>query len=463
MLLVEAHGKVVRNLSAGRNYYTVGRLKVEDVKHALEGQFVEVETVAHVVVGRHGFGVVIDHYRTETFLPDGVQCLYTAPVEFYGRSDAVGSRSEYHYRTMVVLERNVVGNGAVGEVEVVGLCGIFGSEGVNLLHIGHNACHLTACADGHLCLLHLHFLFQSDGACHLEIGESLTLSLRQEFVVEDIDVADALQFLVGAVNVVELLEEPAVNLRQFMDLVDGITLVESLFDDEDSLVGGCLECGIHIVNLQFVVSDESVHALSNHTQTLLDNLFEGASDGHHFAYGFHAAAEFAVHSAEFSKVPAGNLAYAVVKCRLEECGGGLCHGVLQVEESVAESEFCGDESERISCGLRCQGRGAAESGIDFDNTVVFAFGVEGILYVAFADDAHMADDADGKFAEFVVFGVCEGLRWSDNDGLSGVDAEGVEVFHVADGDAVVEAVAYHLVFHFLPSLEALLHEYLGRE
>ncbi len=44
-----------------------------------------------------------------------------------------------------------------------------------------------------------------------------------------------------------------------------------------------------------------------------------------------------------------------------------------------------------------------------------------------------------------------------------MDSQWVEVFHVADGDTVVEAVAHHLVFHFFPSLERFLHEYLGRE
>ena len=44
-----------------------------------------------------------------------------------------------------------------------------------------------------------------------------------------------------------------------------------------------------------------------------------------------------------------------------------------------------------------------------------------------------------------------------------MDAERVEVLHVADGDAVVKPVAHHLVFYLLPSLEALLDEHLRRE
>ena len=75
----------------------------------------------------------------------------------------------------------------------------------------------------------------------------------------------------------------------------------------------------------------------------------------------------------------------------------------------------------------------------------------------------MADDADGDLPELVVLVVGQCLRGSDDDTLPGVDAEGVEVLHIADRDAVVVAVTDDLVLDFLPALEALLDEHLGRE
>ena len=44
-----------------------------------------------------------------------------------------------------------------------------------------------------------------------------------------------------------------------------------------------------------------------------------------------------------------------------------------------------------------------------------------------------------------------------------MDTEWVEVLHVADCDAVVVAVAHHLVLYLLPALETLLDEHLRRE
>ena len=82
-------------------------LHLDDIHHTLEGQLVEVETVAHIVVGRYGLWVVVDHHRAPALLANGVQSLNATPVELYGRTDAVSTRTEYDDRTVVVLEGDV--------------------------------------------------------------------------------------------------------------------------------------------------------------------------------------------------------------------------------------------------------------------------------------------------------------------------------------------------------------------
>ena len=166
---------------------------------------------------------------------------------------------------------------------------------------------------------------------------------------------------------------------------------------------------------------------------------------------------------ELAEVPARYLAHHVVQRGLEEGRGGLGHGVLQVEQSVAQAQLGGHKCQRIAGSFRRQSRRAAKAGIDLDDAVVLGLRVVGILHVTLAHDADVADDADGQLAQLVVVGVRERLAGGDDDGLACVDAQRVEVLHVADGDAVVEAVAHHLVLHFLPAAEALLDEHLGRE
>ena len=44
-----------------------------------------------------------------------------------------------------------------------------------------------------------------------------------------------------------------------------------------------------------------------------------------------------------------------------------------------------------------------------------------------------------------------------------MDAQRVEILHIADRDTVVKTVTHHLVLHLLPATEALLNQYLRRE
>ena len=76
----------------------------------------------------------------------------------------------------------------------------------------------------------------------------------------------------------------------------------------------------------------------------------------------------------------------------------------------------------------------------------------------------------GSETKFVVLLVGQGLRRRDDDRLTGVNAHGIcthcsfisarqgistltEVFHVANGDAIIERIPYNLIFDFLVSLD----------
>ena len=194
-------------------------------------------------------------------------------------------------------------------------------------------------------------MFHAHGAGNLEVGEALHLGAAEEFGVEHVDGGTLVELEVCLVDAVELLEEPAVDFGEFVDLVDGVAGGKCLFNHEDALVGRFAEGSVDIVYLEFLVVDEAVHALADHAEALLDDLLEGAADGHHFAHGLHGGAELAVYAAELAEVPAGYFAHHVVECGFEEGRGGLGDGILEVEEAVAEAELGGDEGEGIARGL----------------------------------------------------------------------------------------------------------------
>ncbi len=131
------------------------------------------------------------------------------------------------------------------------------------------------------------FVLEAHGAGYLEVGEAVDLGLAQQVAVESVDVA-FLQPLVDVDDVLELIEEPLVNLRQVVNLVDGVALVHGLGDNEHTLVGGVAQGLIDVGNLQFLVLHIAVHALANHTQALLNGFLEVAANGHHLADRLHA-------------------------------------------------------------------------------------------------------------------------------------------------------------------------------
>ena len=75
----------------------------------------------------------------------------------------------------------------------------------------------------------------------------------------------------------------------------------------------------------------------------------------------------------------------------------------------------------------------------------------------------MADDLDGQRTQLMVLAVGKRLGRCYDDRLSRMDAERVEVLHVADRDTVVVTVAYNLIFNLFPTLQALLDKHLWRE
>ena len=60
---------------------------------------------------------------------------------------------------------------------------------------------------------------QSDGTRYLEVGKAIDLSLAQKRLFQRVDII-FLQLLVDIDDMLQLLQEPLINLCQFMNLVD---------------------------------------------------------------------------------------------------------------------------------------------------------------------------------------------------------------------------------------------------
>ena len=132
-----------------------------------------------------------------------------------------------------------------------------------------------------------------DGSLDLKIGEALLLGKAQEFHRHVFKSVVGVYILVGLDDVLQLVQEPFVDLGEIVDLIYRVAGAHSLGDHEDAFVGRLPESLLQVGDLEFLVADESVRSLTDHSESFLDGLLEAAADGHNLADGFHRGADFA--------------------------------------------------------------------------------------------------------------------------------------------------------------------------
>ena len=286
--LIKANGKVVRNLTAHRNDGAVWLFHFNNVHYTFKGEFIEVEAVAHVVVGRHGFGVIVNHHRTPAFVLDGKKRVYATPVELNRAADAIGTRTKHHNRTAVMLIINIVFATVISKVEIVGLCRIFGGKGVNLLHHRQYAVALAQGTNFEVGSFSrgIDSTFEHSTG-NLEVRKTLLLCLTQQLSGNIGNGSVFCQLFVGVDEVAQFVEEPLVDFGELVNLLYGVALAECRFYDKDTLVGWLLECALYIIDHSLAVFNEAVLALTNHAKPFLNNLLKGATNGHYLAHRLH--------------------------------------------------------------------------------------------------------------------------------------------------------------------------------
>ena len=87
-------------------------------------------------------------------------------------------------------------------------------------------------------------------------------------------------------------------------------------------------------------------------------------------------------------------------------------------------------------------------------------GIQCELDIAASLDLKRPDHLQGTVAEHVVLLVGQGLGRADDNRVSGMNTDRIDIFHVADRDSGVVAVAHDFILDFLISLNTFLNEYL---
>ena len=393
----------------------------------------------------------VDHDGLLAHLAKSLGGADGAPIELDGATDTIDTAAEDN--GALVFEGDVVRRSVVRRVQVVGVGGEFGSQGIDLLDPGTDVEAQSLRADL--------VLGAVDGVGDLSVRETEFLGLEDLLALETVERANGLHFTDAVDQVLQLVEEPLVDLGQIVHLLDRVVLVKhGLANGEPSAVGGVLEFEIEVVKLVALESDVSGVDLSN---GLLERLFKSSANGHDFSDRLHGTANVALDVLELGKIPSGDFRDNVVERWFEVSSGGLGDGVGQLGQRVAETNLGGRVSQRVTGGLGGEGGRSGKTGVDFNDTVVETVGLQSVLDVALSYDSQMSDDLDGGGSEHVVLLIAESLTGGDDNGVTSVNTQRVKVLHVANSDAVVVGVTDYFVFDFLPALERLLDQNLGRQ
>jgi hypothetical protein len=150
------------------------------------------------------------------------------------------------------------------------------------------------------------------------VGEAAGLQLEQ-LVAAQAGQRTAFEFAFDAHQLVDLREEPRIDRRFFVDLLDRHAQAERVGQKQDAL-GARLADLLHDLFFIAAAFGEAVDAGFQAPQRLLKAFLERAADRHHLAHRFHLRGEMRIGLAELLEREARDLGNDVVDRRLEARG-----------------------------------------------------------------------------------------------------------------------------------------------
>ena len=424
-------------------------LVLQYVAQALLVQGLEVKAAGGVEVGGYRLRIGIDHNALVAGLLEGPGGVDAAVVELNPLADADRPAADDHRRLLLIRQGLVFL--LVGGVEVGGGGVELGGQGVH---------HLVDGADVPVPAELAHLLRQPVGqGSNLLVREAQPFGpfkqlrlqlLRQEFLFHIYDVA-------------QLGQEQGVYAGASGYSGGGDTPPEGgHYGPQPEVVGGQGVVVYVLAQLPLrVLPQQGTPVELQRAHRFLQCGLKAAVYGHNLAGGLHLGVYDAVSGGELVKRPARYLDHHVVQGRLKRGHRFARHLVGYLVQPLAHGYAGGHPGDGVAGGLTGQGRGAADAGIDLYDIVAAAFGVQGELDVTAALHTQRPDNLQGGGAQHLVFLVGQRLAGGDDDAVPGVDAHGIQVLHVTDGDAVVGAVAHDFVLYFLPADYRFLQQHLA--
>ena len=162
------------------------------------------------------------------------------------------------------------------------------------------------------------------------------------------------------------------------------------------------------------------------------------------------SSQFSLCIHKFVKRPFGEFYDHIVKGRFKAGSGLSGDFISDFIQTISNGDFCSHSCNGIAGGFGSQGGRAGYAGIYFNNRIFKAFRIQGKLTVAPTLNTHGIYNIQSRTAQHLVFSVCKRYRRSNDDGISGVNAYGIKIFHRADRNTVSGSVPNYFKFNFFP-------------
>ena len=438
MVLMQVGGQMNGGLSAEGHHHADGLLHFQNGRHILRGQGLEIETVSRVIVRGHGLGIVVDNDHVIAHVPQRPDAVHRGIVKLNALSNADRAGAQHqHHGLSGAPERPGLADTVAAGIEI-------GRSGVKLGAAGIH--HLVAVVEGHGQVLSAQ---APDGG----IRESQMLGLHVYVRAERAGGERVLH----VDQVLNLVEEEPVHHGQGMNVVHAHAAAQGFIDGEQPVVilvheplgGGPAVQGRALQGVQ-----PDLRAADGLHQRFLKAL----TDGHDFARGLHLGAEPAAGAGKLVKRPLGELHHHIVYCGLKAGAGDAGDIIGDLAQVIPQRQTRGDLGNGIARGLGGQGGGTRNPGVHLNDGVLEGFGMQRELAVAPAHNIQRGDHAQRGGTQHLVFLVGQGQGRGHHNGVTGVHAHGIHVFHGAHGNHIAQVVAHGFKLDFLPAGNALFHQ-----
>src|SRR5262245_54346799 len=417
------------------------------MENVLEREWLEVETVGCVIVGRDRLRITVHHDRLEAFVLQSESRVAAAAIEFDPLSYPVRTTAENHDLLAVA------GFGLI----------LFLIRRVEVWRVGFEFCSARIDAfvdrsDRIIAALPSNVTrFRADEPRDSSIGKAGFFGFAQKICRQTLKSVLRNQ-LYEIRDFSHFIQKPRVDVRQLDKFgnteptADRIQQIRNAIRRRrDQLVAN--EIFIDLFRSRILGVFERPHRLEK-------SFFECPADRHHFADGLHLRSKRRIGVRKFFECPFGNFDNDVIEHRLERGGSFLRDIVWDLVQRVADGQLRCNLCNGKTGSLRSQRRTARHARVHFDDDEPAVLRIHGKLDIRSAGlDTNLANNCDGGVAQPLVLAIGQSLRGGNGYRVAGMYTHWIEVFDRTDDNDVVLKVAHHFELELFPSDDGLFDKH----